>query len=441
MRAEDIFLTNTESGIKEKFVPIDASNIKMYVCGPTVYSRPHLGNARSAVVYDVLYRILKLKYGSVTYVRNITDIDDKIIDASKSRGIPIEDLTREVTDQYHSDIGLLGCLRPTIEPKAVDHIDDMIAIIRLLISNGNAYTVAEHVLFDIQSFGQYCGLSSRKLGDMNNGARVKVEDYKKHPGDFVLWKPEKDYGFYSPWGYGRPGWHIECSAMSHRYLGENFDIHGGGIDLIFPHHENERAQSCCAFPGSFFAKYWIHNGFLNIDGEKMSKSLDNIKTVKDLLELGVSGRVIRYILLSSHYKKPINFDAKLIEDSKKAIAKFQEVLSLHNITSATDELDAEAIEALFNDMNTPVLFSRMHKLASLGNSESAQLLFNLMDYIGLYQNNHEEIPEKIKFIAQERFLARKNKDWKKSDELRSILVDLGYEIRDSNDGTYIIKTL
>ncbi|MDZ5762371.1 Cysteine--tRNA ligase [Candidatus Cyrtobacter comes] len=439
----DIFLTNTKSGKKEKFVPIDASNVRMYVCGPTVYSRPHIGNARAAVVFDTLYRVLKIKYGSVTYVRNLTDIDDKIIEASKVQGITVDELTRMVTKQYHDDILELGCLKPSIEPRARDHIDDMVNIIRLLISNGHAYIASDHVLFDVQSFDGYCDLSSRDIDEMVGGARVQVEDYKKYHADFVLWKPEEEQGlgFYSPWGYGRPGWHIECSAMSYKYLGLDFDIHGGGIDLLFPHHENERAQSCCAFPNSIFAKYWVHNGFLNIDGQKMSKSLNNIKVVEDLLNAGFDGSVIRYALLSAHYRKPLNFEDKLLEDAKKSLQKFEEAIALHDISESTDELDERALEVLFDDMNTPLLFSRMHKIASSTDRHSAQILFNIMKLLGFSKRRDNAIPKDVMDLFAEREFARKSKDWKKSDELRSILVDLGYEIRDSNDGTRIIKIL
>lgn len=329
---------------KETLNPITSGKVGMYVCGPTVYARPHIGNARSVVVYDVLYRLLRHVYGetNVTYVRNITDVDDKINTAAIERGITIQALTAEVTQQFHDDIGALNCLPPNIEPRATEHIAGMIAMIEKLIANGNAYVGSDgkHVLFSVTSHQSpekntdnwrpetgdwyYGMLSGRTVEEQQAGARVAVEDYKKHSGDFVLWKPTDDEDdassvFDSPWGKGRPGWHIECSVMSTHYLGDTFDIHGGGADLKFPHHENEIAQSCCANPYSEFAKLWVHNGFLTVNGEKMSKSLGNFITVKELLDKGIKGEVIRLALLSAKYNEPLDWNDKVVSDASKLL--------------------------------------------------------------------------------------------------------------------------
>jgi cysteinyl-tRNA synthetase len=319
-----IRLTNTLTRREEIFTPIDPAHVKMYVCGPTVYARPHLGNARSVVVYDMLYRLLRHQYGAVRYVRNITDVDDKINAAATERGITIQALTAEVTAQFHADMEALGVLRPDVEPKATEHIAQMIALIETLIARGFAYEAQGHVLFDVQRDKEYGVLSRRSVEDMLAGARVEVAPYKKYAGDFVLWKPVSDKDdpssvFDSPWGKGRPGWHIECSAMSAAHLGREFDIHGGGADLMFPHHENEIAQSTCAHPGSQYARTWVHNGFLTVNGEKMSKSLGNFITVHDLLQRGVKGEVIRFALMSTRYNEPLDWTEKLLGDAQKVM--------------------------------------------------------------------------------------------------------------------------
>ena len=299
---------NTLTKEKELFQPLDRQSIKMYVCGPTVYSYAHIGNARPAVVFDVLYRFLKNIYPEVIYVRNITDVDDKINEAAKKINKPIASITKKYTDIYHQDMKSLGVLSPNHEPRVTDNISQIISMIQKILDNKKAYINDNHVLFDITSFDQYGKLSNRNTDEMLSGARVEVADYKKNPGDFVLWKPSNkdEPGWDSPWGFGRPGWHIECSSMVETYLGEEIDIHGGGQDLIFPHHENEIAQSCSAHNNKIYARYWVHNGYLNMEGEKMSKSLGNIITVKELLEQ-YDGEVIRLALLSTHYRKPINF--------------------------------------------------------------------------------------------------------------------------------------
>ena len=313
---------NTLTKEKELFQPLDRQSIKMYVCGPTVYSYAHIGNARPAVVFDVLYRFLKNIYPEVIYVRNITDVDDKINEAAKKINKPIASITKKYTDIYHQDMKSLGVLSPNHEPRVTDNISQIISMIQKILDNKKAYINDNHVLFDITSFDQYGKLSNRNTDEMLSGARVEVADYKKNPGDFVLWKPSNkdEPGWDSPWGFGRPGWHIECSSMVETYLGEEIDIHGGGQDLIFPHHENEIAQSCSAHNNKIYARYWVHNGYLNMEGEKMSKSLGNIITVKELLEQ-YDGEVIRLALLSTHYRKPINFGESLLEQSKNILNK------------------------------------------------------------------------------------------------------------------------
>lgn len=407
-------LYNTLTRQKEPFIPLDETNVRMYVCGPTVYARPHIGNARSVVVYDVLYRLLRHLYGAehVTYVRNITDVDDKINAAAIERGISIQQLTQEVTGWFHDDMDALNCLRPTYEPRATQYIPQMIAMIEKLIANGNAYVSQRHVLFSVESRVQssesswvYGMLSGRIAEEQQAGARVAVESYKKNPGDFVLWKPadaEDDASskFPSPWGVGRPGWHIECSAMSTDLLGKDFDIHGGGADLKFPHHENEIAQSRCAHPDSVYARTWVHNGFLTVNGEKMSKSLGNFITVRDLLDKGVHGEVIRLALLSAKYNEPINWTDKLVDDAKKQLEVFYEALyplgipgrpgSVHSLQKlelwlgryetflengdwnddlwthpSAKTLEEEFFNALSNDLNIPLAVSKLHSMSKI----------------------------------------------------------------------------
>jgi cysteinyl-tRNA synthetase len=322
----EIRLRNSMTRRVERLEPIDPENVRMYVCGPTVYDRAHLGNARPVVVFDVLYRLLKHVYGPdhVTYVRNITDVEDKIIDRAAESGIEIGELTRTTTEWFHEDMAALGvdyADDPGFrEPHATDYIPQMVAMIETLIDRGHAYAAEGHVLFDVHSYAEYGKLSGRSVEDMIAGARVEVAPYKRDPMDFVLWKPSSDDqpGWDSPWGRGRPGWHIECSAMSHALLGESFDIHGGGIDLQFPHHENEIAQSCCAHPEGGFARIWMHNEMLQVEGKKMSKSLGNFFTVRDLLEQGVPGEVIRFVMLSTHYSKPMDWTEKKREEAERS---------------------------------------------------------------------------------------------------------------------------
>lgn len=450
---------NSLSGKKEELTPLDRKNVRMYVCGPTVYDSPHLGNARAVVVYDVLYRLLRHIYGEehVTYVRNITDVDDKINAAAKEKGIPISELTEEVTKGFHEDMEALNCLPPTHEPKATENIKEIIELIEKLIKNKHAYESEGHVLFDVQSischpersegsidsspmaqndnFYYYGKLSGKKLEDLIAGARVEVEGYKKSPQDFVLWKPadegdDSSSVFESPWGAGRPGWHIECSAMSTSILGEDFDIHGGGADLKFPHHENEIAQSICGNKGSHFANYWVHNGFLTVNGEKMAKSEGNFITVRELLDKGIKGEIIRYVLLSTKYNEPLDWSEKKLDDARKALDKFYRAIK----NSISDNLPEEFISYLKDDLNTPKAFAYLY---SEKNSKKLKAAAN---FLGLLQNSQnewfgiEENKEVEKLIA-DRKKAKEEKDYKKADKIRDKLTNMGIILEDGHSGT------
>jgi len=430
-------LYNTLTRKKEPFAPIDEKNVRMYVCGPTVYDRPHIGNARSVVVYDVLYRLLCHLYGKehVTYVRNITDVDDKINAAAKANNEPISALTKRTEQQFHDDMAALNVLTPTHEPHATAHIKQMIAMIEKLIANKHAYAAQGHVLFAVDSYKEYGQLSGRKLDDLIAGARIEVESYKKHPGDFVLWKPA-DAGddpssvFDSPWGKGRPGWHIECSAMSGEYLGGTFDIHGGGADLMFPHHENEIAQSRCADEQSEFAKYWVHNGFLTVNGEKMSKSLGNFITVKDLLDKGVKGEVIRYALLSTKYNEPLDWNEKLLDDAKKTLDKWYRV---KDTVTGKREIPKEFTNALCNDLNFPKAISVMHYAAP-------EDLMAMASLFGLLEQNPKqwlqgEGAADVQSLIDARIAAKKAKNFAEADRIRKELADQGIVLEDRPDGT------
>lgn len=413
--------------------------MRMYVCGPTVYDRPHLGNARSVVVYDVLFRYLSASYPKVTYVRNITDVDDKINAAAKANAEPISALTRRVTEWFHADMAALNCQNPTHEPQATSHIPQMIAMIERLIAHGNAYVAEGHVLFAVATDAQYGHLSGRKAEEQEAGARVAVEGYKRDPGDFVLWKPaeagdDPSSVFDSPWGKGRPGWHIECSAMSHSLLGADFDIHGGGADLKFPHHENEIAQATCAHPGSHYARFWVHNGFLTVNGEKMSKSLGNFTTVRELLDKGIKGEVIRYAMLSTHYSKPLDWTEKLISDSQKAMDKFYKAVAGGGLQVAAAE---NAIrEALEDDLNTPKALALLH--------ENPSLIAHAAPLLGLFQAKPEEWnmnpsvnaeeSAAIQVLIDARIAAKAAKNFAEADQLRAQIVAMGVEIMDRPGG-------
>lgn len=461
----EIKLFNSFSKQKEVFVPIDEGYVKIYVCGPTVYDRPHLGNARSVVIYDLWFRLFSKIYPHVTYVRNITDVDDKINAAAKERGITIGQLTHEVTEFFYHDMSKLNVLPPTVEPRATENIKEMIAMISKLIENGNAYESSGHVLFDVSSYGDYGKLSNRSLDEMIAGARVEVASYKKNPLDFVLWKPadendDKSSIFESPWGKGRPGWHIECSAMSSKFLGNNFDIHGGGADLQFPHHENEIAQSVCAARGSFYAKYWVHNGFLTVDGEKMSKSLKNFITIKDLLDREVSGIVIRYLLLSTHYRKPLDYNQKSLVDASKSIEKFYLAIEGYkkNNHPQRNEYLEDILKHLGDDLNSPAAFAILHDLAKeIKHEEDVEKKKSLMDnmmgcleFLGLYDINYMTSKEAEKdqdlgadaaYILEQiesRKKAKSEKNYQLADKIRNdLLSNFGVVLEDKPNGEVV----
>lgn len=450
----DLYLYNSLSHKKEKFTPLDPHNIGMYVCGPTVYDHPHIGNARSFVIYDLLYRILRNIYGKekVKYVRNITDVDDKINDRAKKLGISIGDLTKKTTEEFHKDTFYLQCLNPNEEPRATDNIAGMIEIITNLLSKSHAYITQNHVYFDITSYPDYGRLSGRNLDDMIAGARIEVEKTKKHPGDFVLWKPadlddDPSSIFESPWGKGRPGWHIECSAMSYRYLGANFDIHGGGADLIFPHHTNEIAQSCCGFSDSKFASYWVHNGFLTVSGEKMSKSLGNFLTIHDFRKQKIKGEIIRYLLLSTHYRKPLDFNDKAIYDATESLNYLYRAIG--NLETTPTSPDTQFLSSLLDDMNTSEAFSFLHEKAKEINKTTdeeirkslASSLKASANMIGLLEMDtqqwfsHGIDASEVERLIETRKVAKSLKDWAEADYLRKTLLEMGVIIEDNPDGT------
>ena len=448
MMNKDIFLTNNLSNKKEKFVPIDEKNIGMYVCGPTVYDDPHIGNARPIVIFDILFKILKSKYSSVTYVRNITDVDDKIIKSSNEKKISISDLTQTVIKSFSEDCNYLNCEIPTAQPKATEHIDLMIEMISELIKKGFAYENNKHVYFEVKKFDDYGQLSNKKLEELIAGSRIEVSDNKKNSEDFVLWKPssENEPSWDSPWGKGRPGWHLECSAMSKKFLGNEFDIHGGGIDLIFPHHENEIAQSRCANDTKVFANYWLHNAFITMSNEKMAKSQGNILKIKDFRGK-VSGQVLRLALISAHYKQPLDWNDKLLDDCQNTIDKWYNVYLPSN-----QDLEDEIIQPLYDDINTPGYIANLHKLydkANKGNDVDKQIFNSACNFIGLLQETKEEwldykkgkidISEtEIENKIELRNKARADKNYAEADNIRDYLLDKGVLIEDK-DGKTIWK--
>lgn len=420
-------LYNTLTRSKELFTPIDANNLRMYVCGPTVYDFAHIGNARPVIVFDLLYRLLQKQYPKVTYARNITDVDDKINARAYERGISIRELTDGTLAQFHEDIDALGVLRPTIEPRATDHIYEMIKIIEKLIENGHAYENAGHVLFNTPSMKDYGLLARRSSEELIMGARVEIAPYKKDPTDFVLWKPssEKDPAWDSPWGRGRPGWHIECSAMAAKHLGETFDIHGGGLDLTFPHHENEIAQSRCAHDTPVMANIWMHNGFLQVEGQKMSKSLGNFFTIRDVLK-DWSGDTIRFAMLKTHYRSPIDWTVKALEEAENTLNDFRKALNNVNIGS----LPQKIIEALNDDLNTSKMIAEMHILK---NTDKAGLAA-VFAFLGLTSEIKQIDSTAFQPLLDARSLARAAKNFAESDRLRDELAKLGIAVKDSKDG-------
>ena len=447
-------LYNTLSRKKEPFTPLDAERITMYVCGPTVYNLVHIGNARPAVVFDTLYRVLQSLYPNVQYARNITDIDDKIMRTAAEHGEDISVLSQRYAQAYFEDMAALNNLEPTITPYATQHIPEMINMIERLIVRGHAYASEGNVLFAVQSMDDYGKLSGRALDDMLAGARVEVASYKKYPGDFVLWKPSADNepGWDSPWGRGRPGWHLECSAMIEKHLGETIDIHGGGQDLIFPHHENEIAQSCCVHDGKPVANYWLHNGFINIEGEKMSKSLGNFRMVNELLQ-EYPGEVLRYVILSAHYRSEQQFSKELLDSAWRSLDGLYGFLRGHKPATGIINRDSAGYKALLDDINTPMAISELYRLAkemhaAKGRDKTAlqSELMGLAGLIGLLQQDPEQwftlarggdaiSAEDIEMLIEKRKQAKADKDYAGADQVRKDLLDLGVILEDSREGT------
>ncbi|HEY1411798.1 MAG TPA: cysteine--tRNA ligase [Rhodopila sp.] len=446
----NLSLHNSLTRRKERFEPADPTNVRMYVCGPTVYDLAHLGNARPVVVYDVVARLLRRLYPKVTYVRNITDVDDKINARARESGEAIGTITARTTEDFHADMAALGALPPDEEPRATAHVAEMIMIIQKLIASGHAYAAEGHVLFAVISDPGYGQLSGRSQEELLAGARVDVAPYKRDPGDFVLWKPSTDDlpGWDSPWGRGRPGWHIECSAMAWKYLGETFDIHGGGSDLIFPHHENELAQSLCAFPGSRFARYWMHNGMLQVNGEKMSKSLGNFFTVRDILAKA-PGEAVRLLLLRTHYRSLLDFSDQGLAEAKRELDRFYRALEQTPHTQAADatagDIPAPVLEALCDDLNTPLALSAMHALADAaltGDQEAASGLRAAGAVLGLLQQAPDawfrggaDDSAAIDAAIAERLAARKARDFARADAIRADLLAKGIILEDGPKGT------
>ncbi len=468
----DIFLTNNLTNKKELFIPKNKKNIGMYVCGPTVYGDPHIGNARPLVIFDILFRILKNTFSKVTYVRNITDIDDKIIKSSQEQKISTKELTEKVTSSFLQDCEFLNCENPSYQPKATEHIDLMIEMINQLIKKGFAYEKKSHVYFEVKKFSDYGKLSNKKLEDLIAGSRVEISDNKKNSEDFVLWKPsvKDEPSWDSPWGKGRPGWHLECSAMSKKFLGNEFDIHGGGIDLIFPHHENEIAQSRCANDTKVFANYWIHNAFITMSDEKMSKSKGNILTIRQLKD-SFSGQTLRLALMSAHYRQPLDCNSKLFQECEETIQKwydgidrFSFLKTLEKISERDQndigrplkkllkkedivEIPNEVLQPLYDDLNTPGYIKNLHKLfekAVNGGKKEKNLFVSACNFVGLLIESSEDfsfkryvaakieaknINEAVKLMDD----ARKNKNYAESDRIRKELTDAGIKI-ETKDG-------
>ncbi len=456
----DLTLYNTLTRTKERFAPIDAKNVRMYVCGPTVYDFAHIGNARPVIVFDVLFRLLRHLYGEshVTYVRNITDVDDKI-NARALRDhpdLPLNEAIRKVTEttanQFFADAKALGCLEPTVQPRATDNIEQMITLIQRLIEKGHAYEAGGEVLFSVPSMPDYGQLSQRKLDEQLQGARVAVDAHKENPADFVLWKvsDKNEPGWHSPWGRGRPGWHIECSAMSERYLGQTFDIHGGGLDLIFPHHENEIAQTRCSFDSAAMANVWMHNGFLQVEGQKMSKSLGNFVTINELLNTEKfggrrwPGEVLRLAMLKTHYRQPIDWTVRSLEEANENVLDLYRTWQFPNIESNPAEsvqLKKDVLEALRDDVNT---VRAIGLLIEVSGSLLPEDLQELLDILGFDFNRFHMLQYVAPRIAlapiveplmTARLEARKNKNWTESDRIRDELAAMGIAIKDNKDGT------
>ena len=450
--ATEIRLTNTATRREEPFVPLDPANVRMYVCGPTVYDRAHLGNARSAVVFDVLFRLLRHVHGAehVTYVRNVTDIDDKIIARAHETGRSVEAVTGETTRWYHEDMDALGCLRPTHEPRATEYLPQMIAMISALIEGGHAYEAEGHVLFSVSSYPAYGALSGRSVEDMIAGSRVEVAPYKRDPMDFVLWKPSGEGvpGWPSPWGRGRPGWHIECSAMARDLLGGRFDLHGGGLDLQFPHHENEIAQSRCAHPDEGFARVWIHHEMLMVEGRKMSKSLGNFFTVRDLLDRGVPGEVIRLVLLGAHYGKPMDWSERKVEEASAVLKRWRGGTA--DPTAAG--LDLAFVSLLADDLNTAGAIARLHEVAEGPRFEAARAGLAFLGVPGAWDTApsaktarrgveggssgpSDPVDTAVARLLEARDEAKAARDFARADAIRAGLAKAGVTVRDTPSGS------
>ncbi|WP_374382140.1 cysteine--tRNA ligase [Dongia sp.] len=453
-----IHLYNTLAREKQVFTPIDPKNVRMYVCGPTVYDYAHIGNARPVVAFDVLYRLLRHVYGAdhVTYARNITDIDDKIMAASVETGESIASITNRTTGWYHDDMAALGAMSPNHEPRATSFVPQMVKLIEQLIAKGHAYAAEGHVLFNVPSMVDYGGLSGRSLDDMIAGARVEVAPYKKHPADFVLWKPSDagQPGWPSPWGQGRPGWHIECSAMAGDLLGQVFDIHAGGIDLIFPHHENEIAQSRCAHGTPVMANYWLHNGFVQVNGQKMSKSLGNFFTVHELLEEGMRGEAMRLALLSAHYRQPIDITRDGIKEAKAQLDRFYGALAKVGEVEVEPQVPDTILAALADDLNTPLAVSELHELVTELNkatnpakkAEAKAAVLGAARLLGLLwqdpvtwlqqdDGGKGRSAAEIEQLIADRIAARKAKNFAEADRIRDMLASEGIALEDSPSGT------
>ena len=466
----ELRLYDTLTREKRVFTPIDPARVRMYVCGPTVYDFAHIGNARPVIVFDVLFRLLRHVYGEkhVTYVRNVTDVDDKINARATERGISIRELTEETYRNFKEDVAALGCLPPTVEPRATEHIDEMKALIERLVKSGHAYVAEDHVLFHVASMEGYGRLSNRSLDEMIAGARVEVAPFKKDPMDFVLWKPSgpAEPAWPSPSGIkkpGRPGWHIECSAMSWKHLGEIFDIHGGGIDLVFPHHENEIAQSRCAFQTPAMANFWMHNGFLQVEGEKMSKSLGNFVTIHELLTSAKfgghswDGPTLRLAMLRTHYRQPIDWTVRGLDEAEQTLRNWANVLDQHQTSFGSKESPpTDFMHALADDLNTPKALGEMHRLAESarkGDFKAAQSLHQAGNFVGVFSNAlkswkdfaaigravgalmPKEFQDKVKALVEERTAARNARNFKESDRIRDELAAMGVVLKDSKEGT------
>lgn len=445
-------LYNTLKREKQVFVPQDPNSVTLYACGPTVYNYAHIGNARPAVIFDLLYKLLSSRYPKVIYARNITDVDDKINAAAAEQNVSIDVISGRYAEAYHSDMAALGVGLPSIEPRATEHIPQMIDMIERLVKSGHAYEAEGHVLFSVESFENYGSLSGRDVNEMMAGARVEVADFKRHPGDFVLWKPSVDPlpGWDSPWGWGRPGWHMECSVMAEQHLGDTIDIHGGGQDLVFPHHENEIAQSVCAHGGKIFANYWMHNGFVTVNKRKMSKSLGNTLVVHELLK-HTKGEVLRYLLLSAHYRQPLDWSDETLARVQRTVDRVYGVIrdanEKYGPLQAADSPSDEFMSALLDDLNTPealaVLNSEAKKLANANNAESAQQAAgNLLaagDLIGLFQQDPQSWlagdtegldDALIDQLIEERNMSRKERNFARADEIRDQLQEMGITLED-----------